>query len=243
MKLITPLLMVLVGTASALSTADGMEGEEPTPTPTATVTATSTMTPTPTSTPQPSSTPMPTVTPTPTYEKFSDGVEFTAQRKIVRCSYYLGIVHSWLDLEPSEFVNELDPVLVLAVGAAETGCEPNLVSSAGAIGIMQVIPKPWTAGAGSLYEPRINIYWGMYILDHAITNADQDLRYGLAYYNCSEQSVHANKCGSLGGLNYADKVLNFWYPRVRDHVYACTAKYGETFWSETDYIRSDQTCR
>jgi len=242
MRLLTPLLMVLFGTASVLSTATGMEDEIPTPTPTATVTVAPTITPTATPTTAPTATPTAMPTPTTEYEKFDDGVEFTAHRKVVRCSYYLGIVHSWLNLRPREFDNELDPILVLAVGAAETGCDPTLVSSAGAIGIMQVIPKPWTAGSSLLYEPRVNIYWGMYILDAAINNADKDLRYGLAYYNCSEKSVHADRCGSQGGLNYADKVLNFWYPRVEEHVRNCTAKYGETFWSDTDYIRSDQVC-
>lgn len=177
----------------------------------------------PTETPNPTSTPTeipPTATtvPTPTRTPAPPGIEITAQQKIKRVMFYRGIIESWITLEPKEYHNiTLEDVdLILAIMVAESGGDKDIVSSAGAVGLMQVIPRPFTAVRSRLFEPRVNIYWGIYIYDRAINNADGDKRLALAYYNCGEKGVHENRCGSSGGLTYADKVLTFWLPRVQE---------------------------
>lgn len=188
----------------------------PTPTATATVSPTPTASPTATSTPSPTSTKTPSPTPT-----LDPAIEVTSGHKIDRCLRYLSIVDQWLTLEPSEFEHLDDPILVLSVGAAESGCDNKLVSSVGALGIMQVMPKPWTAPADLLEIPRVNIYWGMWILDRAmdITHDEgRSIRYALAYYNCAYDKVHDDLCGSRGGLHYADEVLDFWYPMFQSKL-------------------------
>lgn len=116
-----------------------------------------------------------------------------------------------------------DTPLILAVGAAESECLMETVSSAGAIGIMQVIPRPWLASEHRLKQTPYNFYYGMHVLDGAIELAEGDLRFALAYYNCSVDNVKRNQCGTKGGLNYARDVLEFWMPIVEqtleeDHV-------------------------
>jgi hypothetical protein len=203
------LALILTLSSLALSTftpqaRDGplIQIETVTSTPTVTVTVTST--PTSTSTPTPS--PTPTNTPTPTLDPV---IEISSRYKVERSLLYLPSI---------EQLNEydLDPILVVSVIAAESGGDYELVSYAGACGPMQVIPKSWYP-----YSPEAicesswaNLIMGMRILRGAIDIADGDLRYGLAYYNCSEESVHNDRCGEKGGLHYADDVLDFWYPRV-----------------------------
>lgn len=130
--------------------------------------------------------------------------------------------HTVVDYRMEDFY-EFDKSLVLAIMANESGGDPYALSHAGACGLMQVIPQPWYRYSAeqicSNYS--VNVAMGMWILHSAINIAQEqgyDWRYGLAYYNCSEQAVHEDRCGSHGGLNYADRVLNFWLPYVEERV-------------------------
>jgi hypothetical protein len=116
---------------------------------------------------------------------------------------------------------DLDPVLILSIIAAESGGDPHAVSPAGACGPMQVIWKPWYQFTQSdiCTSSYANLIQGMRILSAAIDIAREkglDLEYALAFYNCSEEKVMADDCGPRGGLQYAEEVLNFWYPRVQE---------------------------
>jgi len=118
-----------------------------------------------------------------------------------------------------------DTALVLAVIAAESGGLQTARASDGGCGLMQVMPKPWYEVpadriCGSSWS---NAVMGIWILQSALANADGDVRLGLAYYNCSEENVLADACGSRGGLNYADTVLGFWLPRVQARLAELTA--------------------
>jgi len=144
----------------------------------------------------------------------TDAVRVTAEMKVKRCALYEKIVVRWFEMEMAaehDFHNLTidDTDLVLAVMAAESGCDPDVESGAGAIGLMQVIPRDWLPDVRS---DSMNVYTGMYILDRSIDIADGDVRYALAFYNCGEPKVLADECGTKGGLHYADKVLNFWLP-------------------------------
>lgn len=183
----------------------------PNPTQTAAASPMPTNSPTPTVTRTPEPTPTITQTPTPTLDLV---IEITAGYKVDAVVIWLGEIER---INKNEDL-KLDPVLVMAVMAAESGGDHSVVSSAGACGLMQVIPRHYhELSAYNICHSRVgNIYQGMYILRWALDYAEEEglpLEYGVAFYNCSVDGVMNDRCGSQGGLNYADNVLNFWKPR------------------------------
>lgn len=97
----------------------------------------------------------------------------------------------------------VDPVLVLAVISVESGFRSDVKSPAGAIGLMQVMPKwhynrlepyldhPITEKEGTvlLEEPYYNLLAGVSYLSELLDTTEGDLTYSLMWYN--------------GGYNYA----------------------------------------
>jgi soluble lytic murein transglycosylase-like protein len=82
----------------------------------------------------------------------------------------------------------LDPLLILAVIAIESSFNPIAQSSAGAMGLMQVVPRfhqdtlEEHGASGVLLDPAINIVVGARILKRYIDHAGS-LEAGLQYYN------------------------------------------------------------
>ncbi len=94
----------------------------------------------------------------------------------------------------------LDPQLVLALIEVESGFRQYAVSSAGARGLMQVMPF-WTRVIGdgnpsTLFNMRTNIRYGCVILRHYLDMEKGDLFRALGRYN-----------GSLGKAEYPNLVL------------------------------------
>lgn len=77
---------------------------------------------------------------------------------------------------------ELDNYIGLAVAYHESRCNPQSVSSAGACGIMQVIPYSDRPGCTQLKDPEVGIEWGAKILRSY--GAHSDRRKALAAYVC-----------------------------------------------------------
>ncbi len=92
------------------------------------------------------------------------------------------------------------PQLVLAVIDVESAFDPFAVSSAGAVGLMQVMPF-WPNELGlktrDLLDVELNIRMGTSILAHYMERERGDYRRALGRYN-----------GSLGKRKYPDLVLN-----------------------------------
>lgn len=94
----------------------------------------------------------------------------------------------------------LDPLLVIAVIAVESRFNPVAQSDAGALGLMQVVPrfhpdKVPAAGPGSLLVPETNIAIGTRILSDAIRRGGREDE-GLQLYNGSPDdpaSGYANR--------------------------------------------------
>ena len=120
---------------------------------------------------------------------------------------------------------KLNPDLVLAVMNIESHFDRYAISSAGAQGLMQVMPF-WRMEIGrpqdNLTHMETNIRYGTVILAHYMDVAKGDMVEALARYN-----------GSYGKLKYPNKVITAWrrtwrnqswgeLPALRD---AC-AKYG-----------------
>ena len=96
----------------------------------------------------------------------------------------------------------LAPGLVMAVIAVESRFDRWAVSSAGAVGLMQVMPF-WPEQLGmrryELVEAGPNIRMGCAILRFYLNYERNDVRKALARYN-----------GSIGGRDYPDKVIAAW---------------------------------
>ena len=94
---------------------------------------------------------------------------------------------------------DLDPALVAAVIYAESRFDPNVISSAGAVGLMQLLPETGrfvarrTGGedfvVADLRDPDINVRYGTWLLAYLRDRYDGDLRTALAAYHAGPGSV------------------------------------------------------
>ena len=102
---------------------------------------------------------------------------------------------------------ELPPELVLAVIDVESHFDRWAISTAGAQGLMQIMPF-WLGEIGrpqdNLFEPKTNLRLGCTILRYYLDKAQGDLTHALARYN-----------GSYGSALYPQRVLDVlsrrWY--------------------------------
>ena len=96
----------------------------------------------------------------------------------------------------------IDPLLILAVIAVESGFNPFAESSMGAQGLMQIIPRfhqdklPDGAGDQPFLDPVVNVRVGAHVLEEAIRRRG-GLVAGLQYYSGSSDTEG----------NYSNKVL------------------------------------
>jgi soluble lytic murein transglycosylase-like protein len=102
---------------------------------------------------------------------------------------------------------DLAPEIVLALIEVESGFNSYAVSSAGAQGIMQVMPF-WKTQIGrpqdNLINTQTNLRYGCTILKHYLDLEQGRLAEALARYN-----------GSYGQTWYAERVLDAWAERWR----------------------------
>ena len=104
------------------------------------------------------------------------------------------------------------PDLIAAVILSESSGYTNVVHENGIVGLMGVMSSanpdfPNRSSAEALLDPNINIRDGTYILSLLIERYKGDVRLSLAVYNCGEDKVSRNACGSGAGTNYADKII------------------------------------
>jgi soluble lytic murein transglycosylase-like protein len=98
----------------------------------------------------------------------------------------------------------LDPALVLSVIEVESNFNPYAISTAGARGLMQIMPF-WLKILGkerqdeSLFNVRTNLRYGCTILKHYLDKEKGDITRALARYN-----------GSRGKYSYPKKVYSAW---------------------------------
>lgn len=84
---------------------------------------------------------------------------------------------------------ELDPALLMAVIDVESGGNPRAVSSKGATGLMQLMPRTGALhGAHDLFDPRQNVVAGARYL-RALVGQFGNLALALAAYNAGEGAV------------------------------------------------------
>jgi len=84
----------------------------------------------------------------------------------------------------------VDSKLVLAVAKVESNLAPDVVSSAGAVGVMQLMPETARGlGVQNSKDPRENIDGGVRYLKELMTTFDGDVTKTVAAYNAGPQAV------------------------------------------------------
>ena len=106
----------------------------------------------------------------------------------------------------------LDPALLAAVIWQESRFRPAAVSSAGAVGLMQLLPSTArgiaqrTGGSAfvesDLYEPELNIRYGAWYLRHLLDKYG-DTQLALAAYNAGQTNVDGWLADG-GGIRFAE---------------------------------------
>lgn len=106
----------------------------------------------------------------------------------------------------------VDPKLVSAVAEVESGGDQSAVSSAGAVGVMQLMPET-AAGLGvNPYDMKSNVEGGTKYLREMLDTFDGDVKKAVAAYNAGPNAVKA-----YGGIppyaetqNYVNNVLDIY---------------------------------
>lgn len=113
----------------------------------------------------------------------------------------------------------LHPELLHAVIRAESAYNPSAVSSAGAIGLMQLMPATASRyNVSDIYDPVQNVRGGAQYLRFLLNMFDHDLRLALAGYNAGENAVvkYGNRIPPYPETQkYVRKVMQFlWAERA-----------------------------
>ncbi len=90
-------------------------------------------------------------------------------------------------------VHGLDSALLHAVISVESRYNPNAVSRAGAVGLMQLMPATAKRyGVKDSFDPAQNLHGGAKYLRDLLTLFDSDINLVLAAYNAGEYAVIKN---------------------------------------------------
>jgi soluble lytic murein transglycosylase len=140
----------------------------------------------------------------------------------------------------------LDPALVAAVIYAETKFDPR-TSSAGAVGLMQLLPQTATflaerSGAttfstADLSTPQVNIAYGSYYLRYLLNEYHGDTVLALAAYNGGETNVN-NWVSSAHADGQRFRVGDIPFPETRAYVQrvlSARGQYRKTYASALGY--------
>lgn len=111
------------------------------------------------------------------------------------CAYWRPNITRWADLITKYAKdNGLDPNLVAALIEEESKGNPNLVSRAGAVGLMQIMPYEagftWRPSARVLKKPEANLEWGTNTLNEVIRQAQGRVTLAVLAYNSGWDRIH-----------------------------------------------------
>ena len=109
----------------------------------------------------------------------------------------------------SKFVS---PSLALAVAETESSFRPHVVSHAGAVGVMQIMPATaygmYKVKQEALFDPQTNIRIGVQFLDHLIKKYNGRIDLALSHYNGGSRVIRDGKARILPyTIDYVARIL------------------------------------
>lgn len=116
--------------------------------------------------------------------------------------------------------HQVDPALVKAVIATESGWNPHAVSNRGAMGLMQLVPGTAERfGVGNPYDPAQNVEGGTRYLKSLLDRYNGDVTKSIAAYNAGEHAVDAtNGVPHIPETQrYVRKVTNAYFQPGSNH--------------------------
>jgi hypothetical protein len=102
---------------------------------------------------------------------------------------------------------QVPPALVRAMVAAESGGNPRARSSAGAIGLMQLMPATAAALGVDPWHPLENLRGGIQYFAELLRSYDQDQRLALIAYNAGPQHANRVRAGTTVAYRETRKYL------------------------------------
>jgi hypothetical protein len=130
-------------------------------------------------------------------------------------TYHASIPDQELEDAVAQYAAEyrLSPALVMAVIKAESDFNPIVISKAGAVGLMQLIPETAIQhGVRNLYDTRDNIAGGVRHLRYLLDRYHGNVRLALAAYNAGARKV--DRYGQIPPFKetkaYVKKVIGFY---------------------------------
>lgn len=115
--------------------------------------------------------------------------------------------------------HHVQPALLLAVMKAESSFNPTVISKAGAVGLMQLVPETAIRhGVRNLYDANENITGGAKHLRYLLDRFHGNIRLALAAYNAGERKV--DRYGRIPPYketqDYVNKVLVYYRGYKKD---------------------------
>jgi hypothetical protein len=131
------------------------------------------------------------------------------------CPYWKSNITQWADLITKYAAdNGLDPNFVAALIEEESKGNPRLISKAGAVGLMQIMPYErgftWRPTTRTLLKPEANIEWGTNTLSEVIRQAQGRLSLAVLAYNSGWDRIQLRSA-------------RLFAARVFDHYARCIA--------------------
>lgn len=168
---------------------------------------------------------------------FGQNADGTQTLERLRIRYPLAY---WDVVKPVAEANEIDPYLILSVARQESTYRPALSSSAGAVGIMQLMPSTAKYLADQypdidaserfqLMQPRTSIKFGARYLKRMLDRSDGNLVYALASYNAGPGNCDKWR-RRFRGYDMAEFVESIPFSETRNYVKRVLANYA-TYYS------------
>lgn len=143
----------------------------------------------------------------------------------------------WDAIRAAAEERKIDPYLMAAIIRQESGWDPSIVSSAGAVGLMQIMPEEAasfgtlaglerTVTRRDLFDPMINIRVGAAEIREKLEAMDDDQLLAIAAYNAGESAVN----GWIGRISAEDRDLfidSIPYGETRLYVMTVTRNLHE----------------